>query len=329
MFSPRKPAYKYDRPPSARPSPIFSSAVPGGPFTPSSASVRNLQFQSGASTSPFASQPSSPSKSHPVRDLFGDAAFANYRAGLGFPPDRSPFASAPTPDEKPAPVSPLRAGRVPPAFDLPPAQMAKMRATRYRSSPRVSQLFRNVGRSASWLSREERKQSRLRGDSVLGQKRREERRRKALEDEYKKRVEEERARKLAEEMQKRAEEEKRKQAESSPWAAYVARWEHIMSLPADLPEHEHLTARHLPCPLVFPDGASDLSVLTRERVEAFLMDPAHSEGKSRRERVRAALLVWHPDKSKKWICKFREDRRPQIREAVEIIARHLTDMMTA
>ncbi|KAG9099110.1 hypothetical protein FRC06_005635 [Ceratobasidium sp. 370] len=344
MFTPRKPVYTYKCPPPARPPPTFPSTVPKGPFTSASSPVRTAQFQSSASTSSSTSRPSSPYKTHPVREIFGDAAFATYCAGLGFPPvpPAAPlFTPAPTPAGTPASsTSPLKAGCRPrPAFDLPPAQVAKLRAARARASARISDSFRNarrLGRSASWLSREERKQNRLRGDSLLGQKRREERKRKALEDECKKRVQEQ-AQKLAEEMrmrseldEKRAQEERRRKAVSNLWATYVAQWEHIMNLPADLPEHELLTARNLPCPLAIPPNVvSDMSVITRERIEAFLMDPAHSEGKSRKERVRAALLVWHPDKCEKWICKFREDRRPLIREAVGTIACHLTEMMTA
>ncbi|KAG8747756.1 hypothetical protein FRC10_011885 [Ceratobasidium sp. 414] len=342
MFTPRKPTYTYNCPPPARPPPIFPSTASRGP---ASSPFRTPQFHPSASTSSSASRPPSPYKTHPVRDIFGDTFFATYRANLApplVPPATPLFTPAPTAAGTPAPSTspPNSKFRPRPAFDLPPAELAKIRAARARASARISDSFRNArrpGRSASWLSREERKQSRLRGDSLLGQKRREERRRKTLEDEYKKRMQEEQAQKLAEEMRvraeadkRRAEEDQRKKAASSPWATYVTQWEHIMNLPAYLPEHELLTARNLPCPLTIQSNVTPgMSMITRASIEAFLMDPAHSEGKSRKERVRAALLMWHPDKSEKWIYKFREDRRPLIREVVGVIARHLTEIMTA
>ncbi|KAG8684895.1 hypothetical protein FRC09_015077 [Ceratobasidium sp. 395] len=88
-----------------------------------------------------------------------------------------------------------------------------------------------------------------------------------------------------------------------------------------------------------PPSSIGVPGITRAGIEAFIMDPAHSEGKSRRERVRAALLIewgltnedvqWHPDKVEQWILKFRQNRHKIIREVVDVVARHLTEMMAA
>jgi hypothetical protein len=295
MFTPRRPIYTYNSPPVIKPSPLFapSCASKSSSFPP-------------ASTFPYATRPPSPEKKHPVQDLFGDAVFSRYRAGLGYLPT-PPATPQPSPpsyqNARPAPApSPLRAGCGPHlAPGASPAQSAKLRASRARAKARVDEGFRNaraqssagrLGRSASWLRKADRKQSRLHGESLLGQKRREEHKRRIVE--ARKRAQEE-ARKSTEEARRRAKlemqkaEEERKKAAGDRWASYAAQWEWIMSLPADLQEHQMLTSRHLPFPLAA--DSNPMTDLTKPNIEAFLMDQRHSEGKTRRERVRAALLI--------------------------------------
>ncbi|KAF8601583.1 hypothetical protein BDV93DRAFT_445625 [Ceratobasidium sp. AG-I] len=194
---------------------------------------------------------------------------------------------------------------------------------------------RGFGRSASWLSQEDRRRSRLYGDSLLGERCREERRRKNLNEEFAKRAAEAEAKRFDEERQRLAKEQQqklersiRKSQAAERWAAYSAQWECILSLPRNIPEQDLLTTRHLALPVLVVTPFTGTSGISKSELEAFFLSDAHSQGKTRKERVRAALLTWHPDKCEKWICKFREDRRPIIRELVGVIARCLTEMMS-
>ncbi|KAG9116047.1 hypothetical protein FRC07_007489 [Ceratobasidium sp. 392] len=320
MFSPRKPAYAYNSPPVPRPAPPFPFASKPS-FRPNKPSARAFQSHTTTPATPFGSPPSSPPKIHPVYgNIFGDPTYTPNRAGLGFhpAPSASPSsASASTHAEAPGlSTSPLRNGsRIHPALGLSPAERAKAKAHRAHAAARISNAFHKAHRSA---------------------RHREENKPKTLDDEFKKRMEKEEARKLYEEICMRAEldkerlaEEEHKKAASNRWTTYLAQWERIMKVPANPSEHELLTARHLPCPMFnLPSPNIGVNGIDRAGIESFIMDPTHSEGKNRRERVRAALLMWHPDKLEKWICKFREDRHPLIREVAGVVTRHLTDMMT-
>ncbi|KAG8689928.1 hypothetical protein FRC09_012196 [Ceratobasidium sp. 395] len=330
MFTSRKPAYTYNSPPLPRPPPIFPPSPPKPPRTPNNSPTRGgFRFPPTIPSAPFGPRPPSPPIPRPRTNIFNDPAFANYQPGFGFPPTSSSFPSAPSGSPPSASTSnyleastgtstsPLRANnRLHPILGLSAAERAKVRAARARASARVDEGFQKARDRA-----------------------REEHWRKTRDEEFAKRLEQEEARKLTEEICMRAEidrqrrvkeEAERKKTVVDRWTAYVGEWERITKLPADLPVHERLTARHLPCPMFTPPPSSiGVPGITRAGIEAFIMDPAHSEGKSRRERVRAALLIWHPDKVGQWIFKFRKNRHKIIREVVDVVSRHLIEMMAA
>ncbi|KAF8601522.1 hypothetical protein BDV93DRAFT_415960, partial [Ceratobasidium sp. AG-I] len=55
----------------------------------------------------------------------------------------------------------------------------------------------------------------------------------------------------------------------------------------------NLTFYDIPWPVL--GTASSFHDLTTQNIAAFLLSPHHSSGKSRRARLRAAILIWHPD----------------------------------
>ncbi|QRV81966.1 mitochondrial intermembrane space import and assembly protein [Ceratobasidium sp. AG-Ba] len=216
---------------------------------------------------------------------------------------------------------PLRGGRRPfGGTSSSSVEAAKSRAARARASAQVSANFRtpyHSGRSPSALKKEETKPNKPASNSLLEKQRREERKRVALEQAERRRV-----------YPEQVSEKQERNRIIERWTQYLAQWDLVITTPSDLPEEQLLTARHLPCPM-FDDSAIVFGVsgLSKAGVEAFFMHPAHSQGKSRKDRIRAALLQWHPDKFEKWTCKFRENKRKLVREAAEVIARYLTDIM--
>jgi hypothetical protein len=103
------------------------------------------------------------------------------------------------------------------------------------------------------------------------------------------------------------------------WNAYESRWSAISA------SSEPLGFRDIPWPvLVAPIGASDL---TPEDISGFLLHPAHSSNHSRRERIRAALLRWHPDRFRRILNRVVDSEKSVIEEGVGVIARCLNELL--
>ena len=62
--------------------------------------------------------------------------------------------------------------------------------------------------------------------------------------------------------------------------------------------------------------------LTADAIPSFMLSPLHSHGKNRKQRIRGAPLVFHPDRFDKWtrlVCN--ETDRQRVREAARIVVR--------
>jgi len=73
-----------------------------------------------------------------------------------------------------------------------------------------------------------------------------------------------------------------------------------------------------------PAKAGDV---TPEAIVLFLFSPFHSEGQSRKERIRSAQLRWHPDRFRRLMDKVTEKDKSEVEEGVGIVARCLNDLM--
>ncbi|KAI0063601.1 hypothetical protein BV25DRAFT_395776 [Artomyces pyxidatus] len=111
--------------------------------------------------------------------------------------------------------------------------------------------------------------------------------------------------------------ERRRTAEA--WAAYDRQW--ITLSRSAVP----LTFRTIPWPMTgAPRNAWDI---TAEAISRFVLSPAHSEGISRKERIRRALLRWHPDRFGRLLGRVDERERAMVERGVGVVARCLNDMM--
>lgn len=75
-----------------------------------------------------------------------------------------------------------------------------------------------------------------------------------------------------------------------------------------------------------PSALQIASVLNEKAIGKFLLSPYHSEGKSGKTRLRAALLRFHPDKVRPWMSLIQESERNAVIMGVEIVVRCLNDL---
>ncbi|KAG8729366.1 hypothetical protein FRC11_008922, partial [Ceratobasidium sp. 423] len=106
------------------------------------------------------------------------------------------------------------------------------------------------------------------------------------------------------------------------WNAYELRWS---ALSASSP-NQLIGFRDIPWPLLrVPSGPESI---TPQAVGAFILSPLHSQDKSRKERLRNAMLRWHSDKFEgRWMARIEEDERPKVKEAVRGVFTSLVQIM--
>jgi len=110
------------------------------------------------------------------------------------------------------------------------------------------------------------------------------------------------------------------------WDYYEARW---ATCTAGIPPEEPFRFRDIPWPVFdVPDGIDGLG---KEHIIDFLEEGIGKEGeerKTRKERIREALLRWHPDKFEgKMGSRLDRTEKDTILGGVGIVARCLNDMM--
>lgn len=309
MFSPRKPMIYgqwNDAAPMKSTGSSSSSTKTNPLFAPTPSPPKATRFT--PFYHPYAPTPgsrgSSPSRRHPIQEIYGDETFKSFCAGRGFHPTplatpKPEDAAYPTPSSTPSPSSKPRPDPAAAATLLDERLQAMRRHwDARRAEGWGTKSSRGCGRSASWLSQEDRRRSRLCGDSLLAEKRREERRRQKINEDFAKRAAEAEAKRLDAERQRLAEEQQRKlegqmrqNQAAERWASYSTQWEWILRLPRDIPEQDLMTTRHLALPVLVVTQFTGASGISKSDLEAFFYSDAHSQGKTRKERVRAALLT--------------------------------------
>ncbi|QRW23332.1 hypothetical protein RhiXN_08368 [Rhizoctonia solani] len=94
------------------------------------------------------------------------------------------------------------------------------------------------------------------------------------------------------------------------------------------PKGKNLTFYDIPWPVL--GQANSFHDLTNANIAAFLLSPHHSRDKSPKVRLRAAILIWHPDKfAQKVLPHVAESHRPAVLAAVNVVARIVTELISA
>ncbi|KAI9442349.1 hypothetical protein H4582DRAFT_1809637 [Lactarius indigo] len=113
--------------------------------------------------------------------------------------------------------------------------------------------------------------------------------------------------------------ERRRQAEA--WKAYERQWAAIAIGKDDSP----LTFRSVPWPMIVPPRS--VREVTSEAVAKFILSHAHSEGVSRKDRIKSALRRWHPDRFGRILNRVDGKDRAAVERGVGTVARCLNDLL--
>lgn len=124
------------------------------------------------------------------------------------------------------------------------------------------------------------------------------------------------------EKRKKDREEKYRKAKAvvRAWKGYEQKWARITSN-----TEEPLSYATIPWPTV--TKPTDARGITKDNIREFLLSRHHSKDVSNKDRVRAALKLWHPDKFKRTLDRVEEQERSQVSEAAGVVARCLNGLM--
>ena len=133
-------------------------------------------------------------------------------------------------------------------------------------------------------------------------------------------LEEQRERERRKQRQERGRAE-REQAERCAWQEYETKWSALLSDDADGP----LSFNMIPWPLVIPPKSTE--DIRPPRIAMFLFSSQHSHGQSKKERIRAALRRWHPDRFSRILARVSEEEKTQVEEGAGMVARCLNGLL--
>ncbi|TFK54009.1 hypothetical protein OE88DRAFT_1606442, partial [Heliocybe sulcata] len=106
------------------------------------------------------------------------------------------------------------------------------------------------------------------------------------------------------------------------WDKYETGWDRIRSPDFD----DALTFRSLPWLLTYvPKSPEDIHP---HAIAFFLFSTLHSRDQPRKERIRGALLRWHPDRFGRVLERVQGEERDAVEEGVGIVTRCLNDLLT-
>ena len=119
---------------------------------------------------------------------------------------------------------------------------------------------------------------------------------------------------------------------ASAWRSYEARWGLLGQRQPELGLLSALTFERIPWPVAdmppLDDDDWTLDELLRpEAIREFLLSPAHSPDASSKDRIRAALRRWHPDKFSRLLAQVMECDREAVAEGMGIVVRCLNEML--
>ncbi|KAG9094186.1 hypothetical protein FRC07_011345, partial [Ceratobasidium sp. 392] len=231
----------------------------------------------------------------------GDMEVGNGSSNARESPSRSnkehsvdPPAGPPPPAPSPAPAS-FR-----PAYPQPGLYRSYSYAQRYR--PASSENIAATAQAAARRHAEEMRLYQEHMEEIKYQERQAARAARGAREAAAARKAFEEERKRLDEQRRKAEEEKRKN------------------------EERQLTFYDIPWPVAMP--ARSFDELQASAIERFLLSPYHSTSKTRKMRLRAALMQWHPDKfAQRFVDRIEESHRNAILAAVNSVARTITELM--
>jgi len=104
------------------------------------------------------------------------------------------------------------------------------------------------------------------------------------------------------------------------WKGYEERWARISGN-----SEERLSFATIPWPTV--TRPTNTTGITKSNIREFLLSQYHSKDVSNRDRIRAALKLWHPDKFKRTLDRVEGEDRVLVEEAAGVVVRCLNGLM--
>lgn len=126
-------------------------------------------------------------------------------------------------------------------------------------------------------------------------------------------------RELEEEARKSLKEKEAKVA-GQAFDSYLSAWAALLASTVT-----QLRFRDIPWPLhIKPRSAEDV---TPNAVTSFLLSESHSSGRSRKQRIRDTLLIYHPDRFEKWVLMIKDEKeKERAREVAGELVRILNSL---
>lgn len=184
-----------------------------------------------------------------------------------------------------------------------------------------------------WMREEDTKRKeRARREAERAERVREEMRR--IEERVQRKVEDAK-RQILEQRQVRIDSRERRDRERAEraWKSYEGRWQAILSSSAPSASTSSLTSNgdedlhfsNIPWP-TFTKPKSPAG-LTGLEIASFFLCPHHSVGVSNKDRIRAGLRLYHPDRFRKIAPRVTKEEKAIVDEGVGIVARVLNDLL--
>jgi len=103
---------------------------------------------------------------------------------------------------------------------------------------------------------------------------------------------------------------------------YLLKWTSLATIPI-------IRFASIPWPVVLDRPLTSPEQLTSADIAAFVLSPHHSGDKSRKDRIKAELLRWHPDRFEgRFLTKVFDGDKERVKTGVGEVARCLSDLLS-
>ncbi|KAL4248587.1 hypothetical protein ABKN59_004350 [Abortiporus biennis] len=114
-------------------------------------------------------------------------------------------------------------------------------------------------------------------------------------------------------------EHEREEAQKDAWKRYEEAWSKLNT------STDELTFEMIPWPMFSPPQSVDS--ISPARVAMFFLSPVHVEDQPTRDRIKAALRRWHPDRFGRVLSRVKEDDKANVEEGAGIVVRCLNNLL--
>lgn len=120
----------------------------------------------------------------------------------------------------------------------------------------------------------------------------------------------------------------RDEVEKEAWREYEENWAVLIPSSAAAAAEASaasLSFKSIPWPLFSPPGKPE--DITPARLAMFFLSPNHSDGQTRKEKIKHALRRWHPDRFGRILTRVAEEDKKDVEEGAGIVVRCLNNLM--